>query len=261
MSGGVESVGRCMGVQRNQEAPRGGRQPGGLPGNGRSWSRRRTGAALGGRPTGGWQTAAVVAVYFTRPGRWVSSPGGQDGLDDDDLEGSDHRLACRVERRLDIDRVSARRQVDLIGVPLDENRVTGARTVKTGNPLGLLHERGLTGRADAHGKAPARAEVTGRTIGAEPCHLGVRQLRPPLVLDHSGSSTNTDGDGSATETILSLSARFTAPAGSGVTETDGDGSATETILSLSAKFTAPAGSGVTETAPEDSATLSGSRLS
>src|SRR5690606_35403003 len=120
---------------------------------------------------------------------------------------------------------------------------------------------GLAGRADAHEEAPARAEVTGRTIGAEPCHLGVRQLRPPLVLDHSGSSTNTDGDGSATETILSLSARFTAPAGSGVTNTDGDGSATETILSLSARFTAPAGSGVTESAPEDSATLSGSRLS
>src|SRR5690606_803612 len=66
---------------------------------------------------------------------------------------------------------------------------------------------------------------------------------------------------SATEMILSLSARFTAPAGSCVTETDDDGSTTETILPLSARFTAPAGSGATETAPEDSATLSGSRLS
>src|SRR5690606_13955441 len=211
-------------------------------------------------PTGGCgQRPSCYVLYTTWP--LGSSSGGQDGLDDDDLEGSDHRLARLVERRLDIDRVGARRQVDLIGVPLDKNRVTGARTVETGDPLGLLHERGLAGRADAHEEAPARAEVTGRTIGAEPCHLGVRQLRPPLVLDHSGSSTNTDGDGSATETILSLSARFTAPAGSGVTETDGDGSATETILSLSARFTAPAGSGVTESAPEDSATLSGSRLS
>src|SRR5690606_10080873 len=32
----------------------------GPPGDGRSWSRRRTGAALGRRPTGGWQTAAVA---------------------------------------------------------------------------------------------------------------------------------------------------------------------------------------------------------
>src|SRR5690606_32421044 len=128
----------------------------------------------------------------------------------------------RVERRLDIDRVGARRQVDFTGFPLDENRVTGDRTVETGDPLGLLHERGLAGRADAHDEAPARAEVTGRTIGAEPCHLGVRQLRPPLVLDHSGSATNTDGDGSATETILSLSATLTAPAGSGVPATAPD---------------------------------------
>src|SRR5690606_32928733 len=183
-------------------------------------------------PTGGCgQRPSCCVLYTTWP--LVSSSGGQDGLGDDDLEGSDHRLARRVDRRLDIDRVGARRQVDLIGVPLDENRVAGARTVETGDPLGLLHERGLAGRADAHEEAPARAEVTGRTIGAEPCHRGVRQLRPPLVLDHSGSSTDTDGDGSATETILSLSARFTAPAGSGVTNTDGDSSATETILSLS----------------------------
>src|SRR5690606_24004486 len=194
----------------------------GPPGDGRSWLRVENRSYPWG--TTHWRMAdsgrRCCVLYTTQP--LVSSPSGQDGLDDDDLEGSDHRLARLVERRLDIDRVSARRQVDLIGIPLDENRVTGDRTVKTGNPLGLLHERGLTRRADAHDEAPARAEVTGRTIGAEPCHLGVRQLRPPLVLDHSGSSTNTDGDGSATETILSLSARFTAPAGSGVTETDGD---------------------------------------
>src|SRR5690606_16323068 len=77
MSGGAESVGRCIDVQRNQEAPRGGQQPGGLPGNGRSWSRRRTGAALGRRPTGGWQTAAVVAVYSTQPSRWRQAPAGK----------------------------------------------------------------------------------------------------------------------------------------------------------------------------------------
>src|SRR5690606_4381772 len=77
-AGAVEEDERGCGVGREVHRrsekpgspPRGGQQPGGLPGDGRSWSRRRTGAALGGRPTGGWQTAAVVAVYFTRPSRW-----------------------------------------------------------------------------------------------------------------------------------------------------------------------------------------------
>src|SRR5690606_1775974 len=112
------------------------RQPGGLPATGAPGSGRRTGAALGGRPTGGCgQRPSCYVLYTTWP--LGSSSGGQDGLDDDDLEGSDHRLARLVERRLDIDRVGARRQVDLIGVPLDENRVAGARTVETGDPLGL----------------------------------------------------------------------------------------------------------------------------
>src|SRR5690606_39542138 len=101
----------------------------GPPGDGRSWLRVENRSYPW--ETTHWRMAdsgrRCCVLYTTQP--LASSPSRQDGLDDDDLEGSDHRLACRVERRLDIDRVSARRQVDLIGVPLDENRVTGARTV------------------------------------------------------------------------------------------------------------------------------------
>src|SRR5690554_8056201 len=89
----------------------------------------------------------------TLPGtRWrsmqlplASSSGGQDGLGDDDLEGSHHRLARRVERRLVSERVSAPRQVNFIGLPLEEKRAPAGRTVEHGDPPRLLHVPGRTG--------------------------------------------------------------------------------------------------------------------
>src|SRR5690606_7978937 len=66
-------------VHGRSEKPRGPRAwpTGGLLATGAPGCGWRIGATLGGRPTGGWQTAVVVAVYSTRPSRWCQAPAGK----------------------------------------------------------------------------------------------------------------------------------------------------------------------------------------
>src|SRR5690606_20354837 len=76
MSGGAVSVGRCIGVRRNQEAPGTGSNRG-PPGDGRSWSRAENRSHPWGDDLLEDADSSHRVMYFKRPGRWCQAPAGK----------------------------------------------------------------------------------------------------------------------------------------------------------------------------------------